>query len=85
MHDFRLVMIEWVDSETNGSWRFLDGDIQDRPLVCKSIGWRVLDGEHVKAVVPHIAEEQGDAPLQGCGRIIIPTCAVVKIYDIEFI
>ena len=41
----RLVLIEWEDSHADGVWRVLSGSVKDRALVCRSVGWLVLDGE----------------------------------------
>lgn len=48
----RLVMIEWVDSHTDGGWQKLEGEFEDRALTCRSVGWLVLDGDAVKIVAP---------------------------------
>jgi hypothetical protein len=48
----RLVLIEWEDSHGNGEWQRVDVPIEDRALVCKSVGWLVLDGKHAKVLGP---------------------------------
>jgi hypothetical protein len=78
----RLVLIEWEDSHADGSWQKIDGEIEDRALVCRSVGWLVLDGEGVKVVAPHINEAEQGVPLQGCGIMTIPTRAVLRVTDL---
>jgi hypothetical protein len=45
----RLVLIEWEDSHSDGSWTQLGGGVEDRALVCRSVGCLVLDGKRAKA------------------------------------
>lgn len=74
-----LVLIEWEDSHADGSWHPLGDGVEDRALVCKSVGWLVLDGERVKVVAPHMNEEEPGVLLQGCGIMTIPSGAVLRI------
>jgi hypothetical protein len=78
----RLVLIEWEDSHADGAWQNIGGKIEDRALVCRSVGWLVLDGERAKVVAPHINQEESGVPLQGCGIMTIPTGAVLRILDL---
>jgi hypothetical protein len=79
----RLVLIEWVDSHVAiGGWKLLEGFSPQAP-VCRSVGWLARDDEHSKVVVPHVIDEQGDVPLQGCGDMTIPTAAVVRMIDLR--
>lgn len=75
----RLVLIEWVDSHGNGEWQQIDKPIDDRPLVCRSVGWLVLDGKRAKVIAPHINEPEPGVAGQGCGILTIPTCAVLRV------
>jgi hypothetical protein len=78
--DWPLVMIEWEDSHGDGAWQGLEGvTIEDRALVCRSVGWLALDGERAKVIVPHLSEQDAGVPLQGCGILTIPTRAVLRI------
>lgn len=74
-----LVMIEWEDSHGDGSWQELDGEIEDRALVCRSVGWLLLDGEQAKVVVPHLSNQEPGVPLQGSGIMTIPARAVLRV------
>ena len=69
---FRLVLIEWEDSHSDGVWQQLDVELEDRALVCRSVGWLVLDGERAKVIVPHLSDQEDGVPLQGCGIMTIP-------------
>lgn len=79
----RLVLIEWEDSHGDGSWQQLDREIEDRVLVCRSVGWLVLDGERAKVVAPHISKQDAGVPLQGSGVMTIPARAVLRIVGLE--
>lgn len=78
----RLVLVEWEDSHAAGSWQEISGEIADRALVCRSVGWLLLDGEHAKVVAPHLNEPERDVVLQACGTMTIPTRAVLRITDL---
>lgn len=67
----RLVLIEWEDSHGDGSWQQLDGEIEDRALICRSVGWLILDGERAKVVAPHLSE-------QGCW------CTASREWDYDY-
>lgn len=79
----RLVLIEWEDSHADGVWHMLGREIEDRALLCRSVGWLVLDGERAKVLAPHINEAEEGVPLQGCGIMTIPSRSVVKITDLS--
>lgn len=78
----RLVLVEWEDSHSDGAWQELEGEIEDRALVCRSVGWLVLDGEHAKVVVPHLSNQEVGVPLQGSGVMTIPARAVLRMVEI---
>lgn len=81
--DYPLVLAEWVDSHGDGKWHQLD-DLEDRALVCQSVGWLVLDGKHVKVLAPHrITEEEDGVVGQGCGMLTIPAVAVLRMMRIQ--
>jgi hypothetical protein len=79
----RLVLVEWEDSNAvEGTWHQIDGDIEDRAVVCRSAGWLILDGERAKVIAPHIHERESGVALEGCGIMTIPTRAVLRITDL---
>lgn len=80
----RLVLIEWEDSHGDGAWQPLDGEIEDRvSLVCRSVGWLVLDGEQAKVIVPHLNQVEDGVSLQGCGIMTIPASAVLRVINLR--
>ena len=79
----RLVLIEWEDSHSDGAWQQLGGEIEERALVCRSVGWLVLDGERAKVVAPHVNDQEPGVPLQGCGVMTIPARAVLTMTDLN--
>ena len=81
--DYPLVMIEWEDSHACGTWQELDGDIEDMALVCRSVGWLVLDGEHAKVIAPHLSQEGAGVPLQGNGIMTIPARAILQLVQLR--
>lgn len=74
-----LVLIEWVDSHSVPGWQLLGDDMDDRVLVCRSVGWLVLDGEEAKIVVPHMNQQEPGIPPQGSGIMTIPASAVRRL------
>ncbi|MGI9078764.1 MAG: hypothetical protein ACR2G6_15760 [Gemmatimonadaceae bacterium] len=79
----RLVLIEWEDSHSVDAWQELGERIEDRALVCRSVGWLVLDGKRAKVVAPHLNEQEPGVPLQGGGVMTIPTRAVLRMVDLR--
>jgi hypothetical protein len=77
--NYKLVLVEWVDSYTDTkTWHRLDGEIND-PAICISVGYLVGDKEKVKVIYPHIALEDKVSDECGKGAIIIPTISIVGI------
>ena len=78
---YKLVLIEWLDSHAGRGWQALeDLESASEPLYCQSVGWLVVERKDCKVIVPHIAgERNGDAMLQCCGDLTIPTKAIVKL------
>lgn len=74
-----LVMIEWEDSHSSGAWEQIGGEIEDRALVCRSVGWLVLDGERAKVIAPHKSDQEPGVPLQASGVMTIPARSVLSI------
>lgn len=76
-----LVLVEWLDSHAGRGWQDFDRLNQPTaPLYCRSVGWLVSESKDCKTIVPHIAgEKDGDRMMQGCGDLVIPTKAIVKM------
>tara|TARA_R110002096_G_scaffold222094_1_gene410979 strand:- start:2903 stop:3193 length:291 start_codon:yes stop_codon:yes gene_type:complete len=79
----RLVLIEWADSYgCSASWTHIERPMQaPKTMVCRSVGWLAYDGQDCKVLIPHVAEI--DDAEQGCGDMTIPTCAVVRVVELE--
>ena len=70
----QLVLIEWLDSHQTACWTADDPATQ--PLLCRSVGWLVYDGETAKTIAAHMTAEE---PPQRSGEMTIPSCAIVKL------
>ena len=82
MSDPRLIYIEWEDSCLGDGWEWLSREKKDEPLICKSIGWLLLDGENTKIVSPHLADKDSGGSYQGSGVMTIPVRAIVRMVEI---
>lgn len=83
--DTPLVLIEWEDSSFLGTgWRDVTEPLADAPMsLCSSVGWLVLDGEHIKVIVPHTHRQANAKEVtQGGGVMQIPTRCVTKITNL---
>ena len=79
----RLVLIEWLDSfGCSSTWEELAGDAPE-PLLCRSVGYLLHDTTSCKVIVPHVTQDDSHAPLQGCGDMTIPACAIRKMVDLS--
>lgn len=74
---FPLVFIEWLDSHYRPGWTLEDSATE--PLVCKSVGWLIHDGDDAKVLAAHLSNEK--CP-QRCGDMTIPSRAILKIKKI---
>lgn len=80
----RLVLIEWVDSfGCSPSWEKLSEFQESEPMVCRSVGWLLVDGKDVKVVVPHLTGDHDVSETQGCGDMTIPTVCIRRIVDLS--
>jgi hypothetical protein len=78
----RLVLVEWLDSfGCSSAWTRLEA-ADPHPVVCRSVGWLLYDGDDCKVVVPHVVEERAGVDAQGCGDMTIPSRAVISIVDL---
>jgi hypothetical protein len=81
--DAPLVLVEWVDSHSHSGWQSLAGGLEDRVLVCRSVGWLLLDGQEAKVVAPHLNEQEPGIPPQGSGIMTIPASAVRRLVRLQ--
>lgn len=77
----RLVLIEWVDSAQPATgWTWIEEGYWDDPVLCRSVGWLIHDGQKVKALAQSLGETGGH--LQVSAVIKIPTCAVQRVVSL---
>lgn len=76
----KLAYVEWVDCFGCSSvWVDLD-EINREPVICKSVGWILLDNDDVLVIVPHFTQENhSGARFQGCGDMTIPKSAIRNV------
>lgn len=80
--EYRLVVIEWVDSaQPSAAWQFLEDLDAPQPILCKSIGWLVYDGDEVKALAQSIGDIAKES-VQVAGVMKIPSCSIRRIRDL---
>ncbi len=78
----RLVYVKWEDSNMTHGWEWVDDDDSGEVMVCESVGWLVLDGEHVKVLAPHISGNKSTGQHQCAGVMRIPTRTILTMTDI---
>lgn len=76
-----LVLIEWLDSHAGRGWQTIDRlSLAATPLYCHSVGWLLSQSDECAVLVPHFGgERNGDQMMQGCGDLVIPAKAIVKV------
>lgn len=81
--EYRLVLVEWVDSYICATdWANLD-DVRFSLTVCHSAGYLVAETKDAVVVVPHVARGEVLIPEgQGCGDMTIPKVAIKSIVDL---
>jgi len=79
--DKDIVLIEWVDSHSGKGWQMVEElEAKAEPLYCRSVGWLIKKTKDCMLISPHIAgEKNGNIMLQGCGDMVIPMKAIVKV------
>ena len=74
-----LVIVEWEDSARPvAEWRHLSDITEPEIVKCRSVGFLIHDGKHVKALAPNIGD-YGTENAQACGVIRIPTRCITKL------
>jgi hypothetical protein len=77
---YKLVIIHWLDAHSIDAWEQLEGEKKN--VECISVGWLVNEGKDNIVIVPHIADKS-DSKFDGCGKMIIPRTAIIKIKKIK--
>ena len=77
-----LVLVEWLDSfGCSSNWQSIE-DLKPNPIVCRSVGWLIYDGDDCKVILPHITDSQKNIEKQGCGDMTIPSKCIIKIQNL---
>jgi hypothetical protein len=71
----KLVLIEWIDSHSNGSGWVNINSFDPKNSVVYAVGWLIHDDEESKVIVPHISIDTDEC----YGTMTIPTVAVRNI------
>jgi hypothetical protein len=71
----KLVLIEWIDSHSNGKGWVNINAFDPENSVVYSVGWLVHDDEKSKVIMPHISIDTDEC----YGVMTIPTVAVRSI------
>ncbi len=72
--------IEWVDSSSIDGWVEAHNVVPTR-LMCRTIGWIVKENDTSVMIGGHIT----DYPVQLCGVLDIPKCAITKRIEAVFV
>lgn len=72
--EFKLVLVEWLDSNRGEGWVRLE-ELESKITHCRSVGWLVAKDAESLTLASHL----GDNPAQCCGDLSIPRRAVRKI------
>lgn len=78
--EMALVYVEWIDSNGAAGWHQYDDMLTTvkQGMLCKSVGWLLLDAPDRISIVPCVAETGSVAD-----ATTIPRVAVVSITPIE--
>jgi hypothetical protein len=80
----RLVLVEWLESQgATPDWQAITDKDKPSIVVAKSVGWLVYDGKDCKRIVPHMVSPSANDPDQGCGDMVIPTVAIIRIINLK--
>jgi hypothetical protein len=84
MSEHPLVLVEWEDSaQPLPAWQWLSDCEEFGLVVCRSVGWLIHDGDHVKALAPNIGICGNDDDRQVSGLIRIPARCIRKMAVLE--
>lgn len=83
-----LAFVEWTDStRTVHEWKYVDAaELRPKLTTCYSIGWLISETDDVVSLLPHIGGDittEMDGNIQGCGHMIIPKTAIIRMRQIR--
>ena len=73
---FRLVRVDWIDSQGKDGWNSLSSIKERCSLQCFSAGWLVSEDADSVVIVPHFGHECG------MGDLRIPKVSITSMIDI---
>lgn len=81
----KIVYVEWLDSMGEGGWITLRTAVerQDEPMLCRTVGWLVMEGEQ-SLIVTHTYREDEQAGDDVMGCLAIPWCAITRYEHVTF-
>lgn len=75
----KLVYCEWVDSCSGRGWAAVEHEKDEPPPLCRTVGWLLIDGKHVKSIAPSVTVSGRMA----CDVMSIPTIAVKRLLTLR--
>ena len=82
----KLVMIEWVDSQSFTRWVDYDGIDNNLELRCLSVGWLLHESADRIVIASHLSDshvDDSDSPNQITGHMMIPRVSVRQMWELE--
>jgi hypothetical protein len=81
---YPLVYIEWDDSYgCSPHWSKIPKKfLPPEPIICRSVGWLVHDGDKHKVIVPHLTQPSKKS-WDGCGDMTIPAAVIVRLVHLD--
>lgn len=69
-----LTIIDWEDSASlvGATWNAIEDIKKSHPIICKSVGWVVVEDKHCVTLVAHISGDEAG------GDLCIPKKSIVK-------
>lgn len=78
------VFIEWEDSYgCSSDWQNLPVGGTSETMICRSVGWILRRSRRNVTIVPHMAQNERLGVDQGCGDMVIPLAAIVRVVQLN--
>ncbi len=76
----KAYLIEWEDSYGCSSrWEDIATEREPQALLCRSLGWVMRQSKRFIVLIPHLAKNDDLEAHQGCGDMVIPLAAIVRV------
>lgn len=83
MSDMKLVQVDWVDSQSDGSWQYVAearrAASEDPLLRCTSVGYVVADDDDYMLLAMGQSHPVGEAKPLVSNTIQIPRCSITAV------